>query len=110
MIDWTKVKTLRDEVGEEDFAEVVEIFLEEVAEMIDRLHVSPAPETLGADLHALKGSALNLGLTPFANMCQSGETRAAQGRAEEIAVIPILDCYEESRLVLLAGLENGLGR
>ena len=110
MIDWATVKTLRDEVGEEDFAEVVEIFLEEVAEMIDKLRTAPDIDTLGADLHALKGSALNLGLTPFADMCQSGETRAADGRAEEIAVIPILDCYEESRLVLLAGLENGLGR
>ena len=79
-------------------------------EMTDKLRNISDRATLGEDLHALKGSALNLGLGPFAEMCQSGETRAAQGRAEEVAVDPILECYEESRLVLLAGLENGLGR
>ena len=30
MIDWTRVSELRDEIGAEDFGDVVEIFLEEV--------------------------------------------------------------------------------
>ena len=34
MIDWTRVSELRDEVGAEDFDEVVELFLEEVDEAI----------------------------------------------------------------------------
>ena len=110
MIDWAKVRMLRHEVGEEDFSEVIEIFLAEATEITDKLRNAQDPRTLGEDLHALKGSALNLGLGPFAEMCQAGETRAAQGRAGDVATAPILECYEESRRVLLAGLENGLGR
>ena len=34
MIDWACVSELRDEVGVEDFDEVVELFLEEVDEAI----------------------------------------------------------------------------
>lgn len=109
MIDWTRIKQLRDEIGEEDFPEVVEIFIEEVSEMIDSLRTAPKLATLGEDLHALKGSALNLGFRAFAEMCQTGETRAANGRAEEIVLEPILRCYDDSRDVFLAGLENGEG-
>ena len=37
MIDWARVSERRDEVGEEDFDEVVELFLEEVDEAIAAL-------------------------------------------------------------------------
>lgn len=106
MIDWNRIKQLRDEIGEEDFPEVVEIFIEEVSEMIASLRTAPNLDTLGDDLHALKGSALNLGFSTFAEMCQSGETRAANGRAQEIVLEPILRCYDDSKDVFLAGLEN----
>lgn len=106
MIDWKRIKTLRDEIGEDDFPEVVEIFIEEVSKMIESLRTAPKLETLGADLHALKGSALNLGFGSFADMCQKGETAAADGRAAEIVIAPILQCYEDSRDIFLAGLEN----
>tara|TARA_R110000787_G_scaffold144720_9_gene258568 strand:- start:284 stop:616 length:333 start_codon:yes stop_codon:yes gene_type:complete len=106
MIDWNRIKQLRDEVGEDDFPEIVEIFIEEVSEMISILRTAPSIETLGDDLHALKGSALNLGFSTFAEMCQSGETRAANGRAREIVLEPILRCYDDSKDVFLAGLAN----
>ena len=53
MIDWNRIKTLRDDIGEDDFPDVVEIFIEEVTEMIAHLRDTPQLETLGADLHAL---------------------------------------------------------
>lgn len=106
MIDWDRIKTLRDEIGKEDFPEVVDIFIAEVGLMIDRLRTAPHLETLGADLHALKGSALNLGFRDFAEMCQKGETAANDGRAQEIDVEPILQCYEDSRDIFLSGLES----
>jgi len=108
MIDWSRIKLLRDEVGEEDFADVVGIFIEEVTEMIDRLRDAPALETLGNDLHALKGSALNLGFTSFSALCQTGETSAANGHPEDIVLGPILDCYEASKSAFLSGLEKGM--
>lgn len=108
MIDWNRIKTLRDEIGEEDFPDVVDIFIVEVSAMIDRLRTAPRPETLGADLHALKGSALNLGFSDFAAMCQMGETAAANGRTQDIVLEPILQCYEDSKDIFLSGLQSGM--
>ena len=36
MIDWARVAEFYDEVGAEDFDEVVELFLEEVVEAMER--------------------------------------------------------------------------
>lgn len=107
MIDWTRVKALRDEIGEEDFGEVVEIFIEEVSGMVETLRSAPNIETLGEDLHALKGSALNLGFYEFSALCQTGETLAANGRAAEIELPPILTCYDKSQDAFLEILQNG---
>jgi len=107
MIDWTRITNLRDEVGEEDFAEVVKIFIEEVSEMVQSMRDAPKLETLGADLHALKGSALNLGFTTFSELCQAGETAAANGQAAGVALEPILNSYDKSKEILLAGLSDG---
>ena len=37
MIDWPRVKELREEVGAEGFGEVVDLFIEEVEEVISKL-------------------------------------------------------------------------
>ena len=107
MIDWDRIKELQSEIGEEDFPEVIELFLEEVGGAIERLREGPEISTLGSELHALRGTALNLGFGTFAEMCQIGEAQATEGRAADIALAPLLECYEDSRLVFLAGLENG---
>lgn len=106
MIDYTRLQTLRDELGEEDFIEVVEIFIEEVSSMVADLRAAPKLETLSEDLHALKGSALNLGFSAFANLCQAGETEAAQGLAADVALPEILDCYDQSKGLFLAHLQE----
>ena len=53
MIDWTRIKQLRDEIGEEDFPEVVEIFIEEVSGMIDSLRTAPSVEIDGLTASSL---------------------------------------------------------
>ncbi len=107
MIDWSRIKSLRDEVGAEDFDEIVDVFIEEVTDMTDRLRTAPQPGALGENLHALKGSALNLGFTTFAELCQSGESLAAQGHADQINLAQVLECYEASRTAFLSGLAEG---
>ena len=97
MIDWDRVAQLREEVGPEDFAEVVELFLEEVDGVTQRLAAAADPKTLEEDLHFLKGSALNLGFEQFGKFCQEGEKMAANGRAGEVMIAPILACYTASR-------------
>ena len=84
------MKTLRDEIGDDDFPEVVEIFIEEVSEMIEQSASAPQIETLGEDFTLSKGVHLNLGFTGFSQLCQVGETAAANGQAEEIDLPPIL--------------------
>lgn len=97
MIDWDRVRELKEEIGEEDFAEVAQMFICEVEEVIDRLRQSPDPGQFEADLHFLKSSALNLGFSELAVKCQDGERLAASGGADEVALMPIFACYEASK-------------
>ena len=97
MIDWNRVGELKEEIGEEDFSEVVELFMSEVEEVIDRLRSRPDPESYEADLHFLKSSALNLGFADLASLCQDGERRSAAGGAEGVALSPIFECYAASK-------------
>tara|TARA_R110002074_G_scaffold609_16_gene3328 strand:- start:381 stop:713 length:333 start_codon:yes stop_codon:yes gene_type:complete len=104
MIDWTRVKELREEVGAEDFGEVVDLFLEEVNDVTERMKAGPDLSNLEADLHFLKGSALSLGFNDFANLCQDGETASAQGQSDDVNVAAILTSYDASKVVFLADL------
>jgi HPt (histidine-containing phosphotransfer) domain-containing protein len=104
MIDWNRVTQLRDEIGAEDFDEVVEIFLEEVEEEIAELRANPAPETLEAKLHFLKGSALNLGFDDFSKLCKDGEVSAARGDASDIDLAHIVETYTSSKTEFLGEL------
>ena len=79
MIDWGRVRDLRSEIGAEDFAEVVAMFLDEADEVIARLTAERGAKALESDLHFLKGAALNLGFDALAAICQDGERRAAAG-------------------------------
>lgn len=106
MIDWVRVKTLRNEVGAEDFDDIVEIFIEEVSEMVERLRTAASLETIGDDLHALKGSALNLGFIEFSTLCQTGETLASTGQSNAIDLPPVIACYDKSIAAFLEGLNN----
>lgn len=102
MIDWSRVTELRDEVGVEDFGEVVELFLEEVDEVIERLEASVDLSKLEDDLHFLKGSSMNLGFASFSSLCQAGETASANGEAETVDVGAVLASYKESRALFTA--------
>lgn len=97
MIDWERVDELRDEIGAEDFGEVVDLFLDEVEEVIARLRDNPDVATLEADLHFLKGGALNLGFQTFSQLCQAGEAAAAAGKGDTVDVAAILRSFEESK-------------
>ncbi|NVK16518.1 MAG: Hpt domain-containing protein [Rhodobacteraceae bacterium] len=105
MIDWPRVTELRDEVGPEDFGEVVDIFLEEVEEVIGKLEGGNRGQ-LEQDLHFLKGSALNLGFEEFSSMCLDGERRSAQGEAEGVDVAAIIANFQASKSAFLSGLSE----
>ena len=108
MIDWERVKTLCDEVGADDFDEVVELFLDEVDDVIARLSGSPDLTTLEDDLHFLKGSALGLGFRSFSALCQAGESLSAQGKAADVDLQKILDNYTASKQHFQAEMSQAL--
>ena len=109
MIDWTRVSDLRSEIGDDGFAEVTDLFLEETDEVIARLSGSGpigsgVAADIGRDLHFLKGSSLNLGFSDLAALCQDGERRAMAGEGSSVDLARILDCYAASKSGFLRGL------
>ena len=108
MIDWTRISELRDEIGADDFTEVVELFLIEVEDEIEKLQASDTPESIESELHFLKGSALNLGFKTFSELCQAGETAASQNHMDTIDIGQIIQCYEASKSMFLSGLDTQL--
>lgn len=104
MIDWERVRELRDEIGASDFADVVQLFLEETDEIAEKI-VSNLPESeVESALHFLKGSALNLGFKDLANLCQIGEKAAAMGQHDKIDLNKVVAIYERSK----TAFDNGL--
>lgn len=103
MIDWPRVKELREEIGAEDFGEVVEIFLEEVETVLDKLRAGDRGQ-LEQDLHFLKGSALNLGFEQFSTLCLEGEREAAEGNSGSVDVASILASFAASKTCFLKEL------
>jgi histidine phosphotransfer protein HptB len=104
MIDWDRVAMLRAEIGVADFAEVVDMFLEEADEVILRLCAGKPDPTLEAELHFLKGSALNLGFRELAGLCNLGEKAAGAGVPVDLA--RVTSSYAASRNAFEVGLRQ----
>ena len=71
MIDWIRIDELRDEVGQDDFGDIVGVFFEEVQEALENLRHADTVVTLLGQLHFLQGCALNLGFSNFAAICRN---------------------------------------
>jgi histidine phosphotransfer protein HptB len=106
MIDWRRVADLRAEIGNEGFAEVVEIFLEEVEGVLLRLTTDPDSRRFEEDLHFVKGSAWNLGFRQLGALCQEGEKRASQGYFSHIDISAVVESYGASKKCFLIGLAD----
>jgi len=104
MIDWERVAELRSEIGPDGFAEVVELFLDEVEDVV--MALGRKPGKLEDEMHFLKGSALNLGFRDFGAQCQKGEKLAASGHAGDVNLGEILDCYGASKDQFMCRLEE----
>ena len=106
MISWQRVNELRDEVGQDDFHEVVELFLEEVDDVIERLRVEPNPTTFADDMHFLKGGAMNLGFSDFCTACETVEALIVQNSLSSIDIPSLIKTYETSRSEFLKGCDG----
>ena len=104
MIDWRRVEELREEIGADGFSEVADMFLDEAEQAVQALQSGLTEGDIAAQLHFLKGSALNLGLSELAAICQEGERRAAAGDGRTIDVGQVVVVYRESRAQLVQRL------
>ncbi len=105
-VDWHRVDDLASEIGDDAVVEVVGMFLEETDAVIARL--ANAPPTAD-DFHFLKGSALNLGLTDFAALCQQGESQAKGGADAGDLRAETLIRYDAAKAALLTGIAARFG-
>ncbi|MDX1782023.1 MAG: Hpt domain-containing protein [Thalassovita sp.] len=96
MIDWNRIRDLHGEFGTDDFGEVFDLYLHEMAGVIEKLRHDPIPDDLESDLHLLKSSALNIGFSAFSEKCQTGERQATDGRADRVDLTAIIDCFDQS--------------
>lgn len=102
MIDWQRAADLRQEIGNEGFLEVVELFLDEVESVLMRLSGQPDPVKYEDDMHFLKGSALNLGFAALGELCRVGERFASEGMADKVDIPAVLACYSDSKREFMA--------
>lgn len=107
MIDWTRIDELKEEIGSDGFAEVADMFLQEAEEAVRALAGPLRVDEVEAQLHFLKGSALNLGLTELASICHTGERLAASGKKHAFDPAQIVAVYHASRAQLLSGIAAG---
>ncbi len=105
MINWSRVRELKEEIGEDGFDEVVELFLEEVEGVIQKLQGNDRSQ-LEQDLHFLKGSALNLGFEEFATLCFQGEQLSSDGNADQVDLKSVLESYDVSKKTFLESLST----
>lgn len=102
MIDWEHLDNLRADMGD-GFGELVEVFLEEVDGAIAALDPKAKSAKMAANLHFLKGAALNLGFTTFAALCAAGEVKANNNGSVDLS--PVLDSFATSRAEFIEGLK-----
>lgn len=108
MIDWNRVRELQEEIGADAFPEVVEMFLEESEEVVDRLTAAQR-DNLQEDLHFLKGSAMSIGFSDLAELCQSGETLSSTGQGAEVDLNAIVQGYFTAKDLFLRDLPAQTG-
>lgn len=96
MIDWQTANELKQAIGAEIFDEVVTVFFKESESTLNRLMAATTADAMKSELHFMKGSALNLGFSDLAQLCQGLETRAEGGDAD-LPLAQVQTVYHASR-------------
>lgn len=88
MIDQGRLDELKNDFGEDDLDEIIEVFLAETWEAIDALEGKVgrlSPSEMGDQFHFLKGCARNVGAFDFADLCEGLEGGSAPFDAADYA-------------------------
>ena len=108
MIDWDHLRSLKEDVGAEDFDEVLALFFEEVEEALTRLPKAADGTSLAEELHFLKGAALNMGFEALSLRCHEAEAHARKGSPGPFDAAEVASLYRQSRQQFLADLPSRL--
>lgn len=104
MIDWKRIRELKEEIGATDFAEVAGLFLDEMdAEMRALPAAQGDAAQMGDRLHSMKGSALNLGFSHVAALCADGEDRARAGDGCPVELGAVQKAFDRSKALFEKG-------
>ncbi len=108
MIDWVQIRQLEEDIGVEDFGEVVTLFMAEVDEAVSVLSNNrpKSPEDVASALHFLKGSAYNLGFKTFGDYCSEGEILAQNGQVGDVDLDKVISLYAESKTAFFSQASN----
>lgn len=90
MIDESRLRELVDDFGADDFADLVEVFLEEVREGLEPLPglmASGTEQALRERFHFLKGCARNIGATRMSEICETFETAPGGFTAADLTAL-----------------------
>ncbi|NOX74288.1 MAG: Hpt domain-containing protein [Alphaproteobacteria bacterium] len=109
MINWDRVKELEEDIGIEEFGEVIDLFLDEVETVITPMRAGVQRPNIENDMHFLKGSALTIGFRQLGQICSDSEKLVASGRVSEVQISEILATFDASKAAFLAGLDQELG-
>lgn len=101
MIDWQRLNTLRDDIGEDDFGDVAMLFVTEMTEHLDRLAGAPELARM-EDFHFLRGSAANMGLSALVDACGHAEAACLAGLPPDLEGVSAL--FDASLSVLRSDL------
>ncbi len=100
MIDWAQARQLQDDVGKEEMAEVVELFLAEVDEAMEILqsgYDAMSAQDRSASFHFLKGCASNFGFKAFGDQCSLGEEITKTGGVPGFQISDLAATYASSK-------------
>ncbi|RRH78018.1 Hpt domain-containing protein [Falsigemmobacter faecalis] len=101
MLNLRQLNDLRADVGDEGFADLIVLFLEETDGVISRMIDKGPEKDPAADYHFLKGAARNLGLDGFSALCHEAEIAAGQGLQLAISPDALDAAWQDSRARLL---------
>lgn len=97
MIDWNQVKSLRNDLGHEEFLAVVELFFQENDPVVQKLNHTASAAESQSNFHFLKGTATYLGFSEFAALCARNEDKAISGTLNALDIGETVASYADSK-------------
>lgn len=105
MIDWNRVQDLKSDFGEDDFEELLVVFLDEVETAItDFQDDGKTEEKTRSQMHFLKGCAANVGFSELASLASSIE----EGGVFDGMEASVRQVFEQSKTALMGASHSSL--